>query len=425
MGWGAPALGLTLACAALGSTARAQGTVDSSTPVPAQTAPTSRTNAPANGTQNATTPARLPGYDEGKALSTQKPASVAGASTANLLAWRGLKIAAIRFEGVPESRLAPLPSQLALQPNAPLDPDQIKAALRRLYATGLYRTIAVEGTRNGDTVTLVFRGEAQMFIGRVTVVGVKQESLENVLESQTKLSSGTPYTPDKLQRAQKLIRQTLQNNGFFSPSVQASTVSDDQNAQVNIDIDVKTGKQARVGDVAVEGDSGLSIDKFRKKAKLKRKTKVTRDTVQTALKSLKTQYQKQQLLEATATLDSQKFQPATNTLDYTFKVNRGPKVVVDVQGVKMSKGQLHNLVPVFEEGAVDEDLLNEGNKRIHDLYQRKGYFNVQVTHDKATTTATETHVVYHVDLGKLHSVDAVTIHGNTYFSSDLITPRLT
>ena len=401
--------------------ARAQGTVDSSSQAPA---PANPQNGPADSTQTLPNAQRLPGYDESTQMTAKQPDSVSSAGTENLRAWRGLKIASVQFEGVSAQRLAPLPAQLDLQEGQPLDPTKVRMSLRRLYATGLYKTVDIEGTRNGDSVTLVFRGDPQLFIGRVAVNGVKQDNFASLLEGQTKLSPGTPFTPQKLERADKLVKSTLETNGYYQGTVKSRIENDPANAQVNIDYDVSTGKVARVGNVAVEGNSGLTLDKFRKKAKLKRKTKVSRDTVNTALDKLRANYQKQQLLESTVSLDTKTFQPPDNQLDFTFKVNEGPKVLVKVDGVKMSKGRIKNLIPVFEEGAVDEDLLNEGDKRIHDIYQREGYFNVQVSHDKAAVTPGQTLVTYHVDPGKLHNVDTVTIHGNKYFESNLITPRL-
>ena len=41
---------------------------------------------------------------------------------------------------------------------------------------------------------------------------------------------------------------------------------------------------------------------------------------------------------------------------------------------------MKHLVPIFEEGSVDEDLLNEGNRRLRDYSQRLGYFDVKVDH---------------------------------------------
>jgi len=415
------AIAVLSVCAGRPHQACAQGTINSSSQ---PQAPAKPQNGPADATQTVPNAERLPGYDEGTSMSAKKPASVAGAGTENLRAWRGLKVSSVQFDGVPAARLAPLPDQLDLQPGQPLDPAKVRSSLRRLYATGLYKTVDIEGTREGDSVTLIFHGEPQLFIGRVTVNGVKQENFGSLLEGSTKLSPGTPFTPQKLTRADQLVDSTLQNNGYYQGQVKSRVENDPVNAQVNIEYDIATGKVARVGKVTVEGDSGLTPEKFRKKAKLKLRSKVSRDTVNTALDKLRSVYQKQQLLEASVTLDSKTFQKPVNQLDYTFKVNQGPKVLVKVEGVKMSAGKIRNLVPVYEEGAVDEDLLNEGNRRIHDLYQRQGYFDVQVSHDKAAVTPGQTVVTYHVDPGKLHTVDSVTIKGNQYFETSLIEPRL-
>ena len=418
--WSATGL-LFLTVAAAAPRAHAQGTIDSSSQT---AAPSKPANGPTDGTQTVPNAARLPGYDESTPIAEKSSDAIPSAGTENLRSWRGLKIAAIHFDGVAAARLAPLPAKLDLQPGQLLDPQKVRTSLRRLYATGLYKTVDIEGTRSGDLVTLTFHGTPQLFIGRVSVHGVKQENFSSLLEGATKLSAGTPFTEQKLTRANDLVEQTLEANGYYEANTATHTDIDSAHAQVNIEYDIAVGKQVRVGNVAVQGNSGLTLEQFRKKAKLKRNSKVGRDTVNTALAKLRKNYQKQQLLESTVTLDSKKFQAPANLLNFDFKVNQGPKVLVIVDGVKMSKGRIRSIVPVYEEGAVDEDLLNEGNRRIRDLYQREGYFNVKVSHDKAAVTPGQTVVTYHVDLGKVHDVDAVTIHGNKYFETALILPRL-
>ena len=63
-----------------------------------------------------------------------------------LRSWAGLQVEAVQFKGIPSERLAPLPDTLALQPNQKLDPLKVRESLRRLYETGLYKTIVVEGS---------------------------------------------------------------------------------------------------------------------------------------------------------------------------------------------------------------------------------------------------------------------------------------
>jgi outer membrane protein insertion porin family len=55
-------------------------------------------------------------------------------------------------------------------------------------------------------------------------------------------------------------------------------------------------------------------------------------------------------------------------------------VKVEVQGASIEADRIKHLIPIFEEGSVDEDLLNEGNRRLRDYFQRLGYFDAKVDH---------------------------------------------
>ncbi len=330
----------------------------------------------------------------------------------------------MEFRGVDASVLDPLPARLALQPGAPLDVVKLRESLRRLYATGLYRTIDVQGTRRGDEVTIIFAGEPRVFIGRVYVDGVKSDRLASQIGRASKLEGGTAFSQTKLDHGVALIREFLSEDGYYRPAVSGSTKMDGANAQVDITYHVNLGPDARVGQVQVDGDSGMTLEQFRKKAKLKAESKVNRDTTNRALERLRKKYQKQQRLESDVNLKSKEYQPPTNHLNYSFGVDRGPIVTVEVVGAKLNKHLIKKLIPVYEEGAVDDDLLNEGDRSLRDYYQRAGYFNVKITHQRREHTAQRSDIVYTVDLGRKHKVLNVSVTGNKYFSSETIESRL-
>jgi outer membrane protein insertion porin family len=364
-----------------------------------------------------------PGYNEtpAHARGVEQPSN---AATESLRAWTGLQVESVEFHGVDRSRLEPLPNLLPLQPNQPLRAEDVRQSLRRLFETGLYKGIAVEGARDGERVTIIFNGAPALFLGRISVEGVKSDRLSSQLQRSTRLTAGTTFNDAKLSQANTLLQQTLQENGYYQGTV-ARTVSIDQSdAQGDVNFDVQTGKQTRVGDVQVDGSPGMTVDQFRKKGKLKRGSKVTRDTVSRALNNLNKNYQKEERLEANISLESKDFQPAVNRLNYKFQAAQGPLVTIRVNGVKLSKGKIRSLVPVYEEGSVDEDLLNEGNRRVRDYFQREGYFDVQVTHTRESTNPKLTLIEYDVKLGEQHEVTSVRITGNKYFSNEVIEPRL-
>lgn len=386
-------------------------------------APSQTSNQPPKSGQILPNAAKLPSYDESHPIFAQRPQSTTPATDA-LRAWQGLVVSGIRFQGVPGERLEPLQQSLAMQPGQRLDPTKLRSTLRRLYATGLYSTIEVAGVRTGSQVEIIFQGQPQLFIGRVNVDGVSDENFTSLLQGATKLSVGTPYSQAKLDRGRELIEKLLQTEGYYSGQVIEGHSVDPATQQMNVNYIVTTGRRARVGQITVDGDSGLTPQKFRKTAKLKARSRIGRDTINTAIDKLRAHYQKQQLLEAQTKLEKKEFDQPLNRLNYTFQVKQGHKVIVMVDGVKMSRGRIKNLVPVYEEGTVDEDLLNEGNRRIHDFYQRQGYFDVQVSHTTKMQPNGQTQIMYTVRLGQLHDVEKVLITGNHYFSTALIKPRL-
>jgi outer membrane protein insertion porin family len=338
--------------------------------------------------------------------------------------WAGLQVVSIAFDGVREDLLKPLPSQLAQQAGTPLDPDKVRDSLRSLYATGLYQTIEVAGVRAGDNVSIIFSGVPRLFVGRINVVGVKDDRLDAVLDSATQLQAGTAYSESKAADAAPAVNAALQNNGYYRAQIATTRVIDHENSLVDIDFEVTTGDQARIGAVALTGDSGLTEAQFRRQGKLKQNSKVNRNTATRALNNLRKHYNKRERLAATVSLTSKEYVPTTNRLNYTFMAHQGPVVLVEVEGAKISHGTLERLVPVYEEGTVDEDLLNEGAQNLRNYYEGQGYFDVKVTHQPVHTDSQHVTALYTVDLGKRHVVDSVTITGNKYFSTPLINERL-
>jgi outer membrane protein insertion porin family len=341
-----------------------------------------------------------------------------------LFDWAGLPVVRISFEGVREDLLKPLSSQLAQQVGSPLDPDQVRESLRSLYATGLYQTIEVIGVRAGNEVSINFSGVPRLFLGRVNVEGVKDDRLDAVLDSATQLQAGTAYSESKVAAAEPEISAALQNNGFYRGQTNQTRVIDRENSLVDLNFYTTTGSQARIGEVELTGDSGLTEAQFRKQAKLKRNAKVNRNTVSRALSSLRKHYNKRERLAATVSLTSKEYVPPANRLNYTFLAHQGPIVQVRVEGAKISRGTLQKLVPVYEEGTIDQDLLNEGAQNLRNYYESHGYFDVKVSHAPVHTDAQHLTALYSVELGQRHVVDSVTVTGNKYFSTPLITERL-
>ena len=341
--------------------------------------------------------------------------------------WRNLPVRSIAFEGVTAERLTPLPDHLAQAIGVPLSQQSLAQSLRQLYATGLFETIDVEGQREGDGVALVFKGTPRMFIGTVSVDGAKGATINTQLQYASRLASGTRFTQARLDRALKQMRQALADNGFHEPVISHVLTPQPQEQLVNIAFHVVSGPRARVDGVEVTGDAGMSAEDFREYAHLRSGSVIDHDTANRALAGVLKHYQKQDRLEAEIKLESQTYMPDTDKTHFRFSANRGPVVKVSVEGANVSGDRLKHLIPVFEEGTVDEDLLNEGSRRLRDYFQRQGYFDVKVEHRRQASQAKDVVIVYTVTPGPRRRVVSVAVAGNHYFDSgtlrDLLSVR--
>jgi outer membrane protein assembly complex protein YaeT len=338
----------------------------------------------------------------------------------SLAQWDGLPVRRIRFEGVSAERLAPLSGHLAQAEGAPLSRENLKKSLRQLFSTGLFETIAVEGERGANGVDLIFRGTPRTFIGTVRVDGAKGATVNTQLERAGQLAPGARFTPAKLDQALEQMRATLARNGFYEPVITYTQTPHPEEQLVDIAFQVVSGAQARVGSVEVTGDPGMSVDAFRSHAHLKAAEHVDRETASRALAGVLKHYQGQERLEAEIKLESQEFITQTQRVNFRFSANRGPVVKVQVEGASVTPDALKRMIPIFEEGSVDEDLLNEGNRRLRDYYQRQGYFDVKVDHEEKTSNAGQVTILYQVRLGPRRRVQRVSVAGNRYFDSETL-----
>jgi outer membrane protein assembly factor BamA len=391
--------------------------------VPAASTPATA-QSPVQGKASAVTPAqaRQRTTADDKALAAAENA--VGLAT-SLWDWKGLRVEKIQFEGVTFDATDTLPQELPQKMGTPLDPQEVRASLRRLFTSGRYRDISVRGVRQGDAVTLIFAGAERYYVGRVTIDGVKSDRLASLLEFATKLSPGTPFSDSQIAAGYAGIKEMLQQHGYYEPIVSADSKIDVAGDQVNVTYTVAVGPQARVGQITLVGtDAGLTLEEFRKKGKLKEGSKVTRDTASNAMDRLRKVYQKKDRLEATVTLQNETYDKQKKQVNYEFHANQGPEVKVAVEGAKITKSRLHLLVPIYEEGTIDNDLLNEGVFNIRDYEQQQGYFDSKVDVKVIGEDTAAENVVFTVDRGVKHKVVAVDLKGNKYFTDDLLRERM-
>ncbi len=341
--------------------------------------------------------------------------------------YEGLKVESITIRGVPAGDEKRLLDTLSLKPGETLERAKVRTSIQALYATGQFSGITVEAERTlSSQVRLVFIAATNYFNGAISIEGLpKSGPTVNQLINAGKLELGELFTHEKVDQSFDRMQKVLQDYGYYQATIEAEEQANPETQQMDIRFVIAPGPVARVGEVRLSGDPGMSLGQLQDIAKMHPGDKVKPNAVTRALQRLRKKYQKQNRLEAQVAVIERKYNQEANTVDYTFQIDRGPTVDVHAEGAKVRPSVLRRYVPVFEESAVDDDLLNEGRRNLRDYFQTQGYFNATIGFKREEDPAEDhLHVVYDIDLGERHKVERVSIEGNKYFSGELIRERM-
>jgi outer membrane protein assembly complex protein YaeT len=359
-------------------------------------------------------------------MSGTSPGTTSEAQFGAIAPYLGLNIDQIELPGVPPDEAAVLLAATPLKIGEPLTRDALHDAMQALFATGRFSDIQAEASRTETAgVRLRFLTVANYFVGMVTMEGVATNPSANQLASATRLELGELYAKEKLDRALAGIQRVMEENGIHQSKATVSEQRDEAQHQVNLTFHVVPGPRAMVGEISLEGDAGYSIEQIEDVAHLHPGDPVASNRTARALQRIRHRYQKQDRLLAQVEVASRSYHPERNRVDYVLKVDRGPVVQIAAEGIKLSQHVLHRLVPIYEEGALDDDLLNEGRRNLQNHLQSLGYFETTVgVSQHSAPDGKSLQVVYSVNPGNRHKLAAIRISGNRFFSDDLIRSRM-
>jgi outer membrane protein assembly complex protein YaeT len=359
---------------------------------------------------------------------------LAVARPATLLAqyqkYEGQEVLTIQFDPV-EQPLDPseLHEILPLKIHQPLTMAAVRASIERLFATGRYADIQVDAQSYRNGVIVRFLTKNSWFIGSVLVAGGLSNPTPGQLENATRLELGQPYTGAKLQEAVAGQRRLLESNGLYGSAIHPVLDYDSAHQQVNLRFEVDAGRRAHFAPPVLTGDLKMDPEKIVGATRFRRWIihtwkPVTETRVLEGAKGVRAEYEKANRLEAAVALDSLKYDPATNRALPTLRIDPGPRIQVRTTGAKVSPRKLRRYVPVFEEHAVDRDLLVEGARNLRDYFQSNGYFDAQVEFQEQGAVNDRSSIDYVVSTGPRHKLVAIEIRGNRYFDAETIRERM-
>ena len=202
---------------------------------------------------------------------------------------------------------------------------------------------------------------------------------------------------------------------------------------MDIVVRVKPGPRARVEIIRMKNDTEYRDAEILSRLKMRVGGEITSARLQRGTDRIRKFMVKKGHLSARAPVRRGEYDGAKNTIPLDLDVTEGPRVQVTVTGAKFSNGDLKKLIPIYQEGAVDADLLEEGKRNLLERLERDGYFDAEVhyatdTHEVKQNgkswQGTEEVIAYTIERGERHKLIGIEITGNKYFDAELLRGRL-
>jgi outer membrane protein insertion porin family len=328
--------------------------------------------------------------------------------------------------------LSDAPPNLSIPIGKPLDRAQVADSLRTLYRAGSYTDLRATATPVDGGVRLDFVVREQLFFNQVLIQGLVPPPTEASAVAAMQLSLGQPYRRNVVEEAVARLRDTLHEEGLYAADISVETAPHPDTHQMDVLVRLQPGPRARVNEIQLKNTTEYRDAEILSLFKMKPGGELTSGRIQRGTERIRKFLVKKGHLNARAVVRRGEYDAAKNRVPLEVDVTEGPRVKIMVNGAKFSTGELKKLVPVYQEGAVDADLLEEGKRNIRERLERQGYFDAEVDYETTSHEApqrggargTEEVITYTIERGDRHKLVGVEITGNRYFNTELLRGRL-
>lgn len=341
-------------------------------------------------------------------------------------------VVAVRVVRESDSKvLVESPTGISVEIGKPLDREKVAESLRALYKTGDYADLKAVVSPVIDGVRLDFVARENLFFNVVRIEGLEAPPTEASAAAAMQIGLGQTYRKQMVDEALERLGETLHEEGLYQAEVSAEALPHPDTRQMDIVVHVKPGPRARVSGIQLKNDTAYKDANLLSRFKMKPGQAITSARLQRGTERIRKFLAKRGHLSSRVTVRRGDYDRAKNAVPIFLEATQGPRVEVSVNGAKLSDSELKRLIPIYQEGAVDPDLLEEGKRNIRERLERQGYFDADVSykiemHDVKTAVwqGTQETITYTVERGDKHKLVGIEITGNKYFDKELLKSRL-
>ncbi|HXH05143.1 MAG TPA: POTRA domain-containing protein [Vicinamibacterales bacterium] len=337
-------------------------------------------------------------------------------------AYAGLPVVAVsvEVEGRPATDAA-VTGLIETAVGAPLSVADVRETIAHLFGLGRYEDIEVHAARAAGGVALRYALVPLHAVSEIRFrgdLGLAERDLRRIVVERF----GPAPPAGRADAAARLLERAYAERGYLQARVTPSVdIRHDPDRGVMI-FDVAPGPRARIGRVAVTGLEGAAARELLARLGLVEGGAYEPARLRRRLDEYLERLRRQgrYLAEGDHTAAPR---DDARTVDVAIDVDPGPVVRLEFTGDPLPADRIDELVPVAREGAVDEDLLEDSDRRIREFLTRQGYWKAEVRHTRAVRGG-ELVVTFTIVRGPRYIVDGLELAGHSAMPIERLRPML-
>ncbi|SDA81545.1 outer membrane protein insertion porin family [Janthinobacterium sp. 344] len=337
----------------------------------------------------------------------------------------------IRVEGIQRTEAGTVFAYLPVRVGETFSDEKSIAAIKALYATGMFKDVRLEV--DGDVLVVLV--EERPAIASVEFTGTKEFEKDVLVKALKEIGVGEAKIFDKasVDRAEQELKRQYLSHGLYGVKI-TTTVTPIERNRVNVVFAVDEGDVARIKQINIVGNKAFSDKELREqlalntggwfswytKADQYSKTKLTGD-----IESLKSFYLDRGYIEMQVDSTQVSITPDKKDIYLTINITEGEKYKISgtkFEGEMFGREEELKALNLLREGDIYSGArLTATNKRIQDRLATFGYAFANVNaNPEINREKHEVAFTFFIDPGKRVYVRHMNIAGNTTTRDEVI-----
>ncbi|MDH0202397.1 outer membrane protein assembly factor BamA [Comamonas aquatica] len=293
------------------------------------------------------------------------------------------KVQDIRVEGLQRVEAGTVFASMPLRVGDEYNDDKGAAAIRSLFALGLFKDVRLEA--NGNVLVVVV--EERPTIAGVDFVGTKEfdkEALQKAMRD-VGLAEGRPFDKALADRAEQELKRQYINRSLYGAEV-VTTVTPIERNRVNLTFSVTEGEAAKINNIRIVGNQAFSESTLKKQfdqdtggwlSWYTKSDRYARSKLNADLETLRSYYLQRGYLDFRIESTQVAISPDKQKISLVVNIHEGEKFVVS--GVQLEGNYLERedefkaLVKIRPGQPYNADLVTETTKAFSDHFSKFGF----------------------------------------------------